>query len=258
MVRPETIKLQILYWTTYIEYGWSDLRLEAYDEVKHATRQYNSGLYCPVPIMAKSCTCRQLSHAYYLLGYTISSRSTALMMVATAQNTNNMTIRSERKLVHLEPLAPLPYPVLSQAVCDAYDALLDAHNEVECLMLDSMSPELQKALENYIAYDMIQELKTMFEEQAKHELFEIVKAFHACKQEEDQSVFQRRLKLPPCWLYRREESRRKKKKKPQGSKGKGKGKNKLAYDPKPKIPPPPKKEHLAKDFVCYHYEEVGH
>ncbi|GJR12569.1 retrotransposon protein, putative, ty1-copia subclass, partial [Tanacetum coccineum] len=164
-------------------------------------------------------------------------------------------LRSERKLVHLEPLAPLPYPVLSQAVCDAYDALLDAHNEVECLMLDSMSPELQKALENYIAYDMIQELKTMFEEQAKHELFEIVKAFHACKQEEDQSVFQRRLKLPPCWLYRREESRRKKKKKPQGSKGKGKGKNKLAYDPKPKIPPPPKKEHLAKDFVCYHYEE---
>ncbi|GKC86853.1 hypothetical protein Tco_1147502 [Tanacetum coccineum] len=44
--------------------------------------------------MAKSCTCRQLSHADYLLGYTISSRSTALMMAATAQNTNNMTIKS--------------------------------------------------------------------------------------------------------------------------------------------------------------------
>nr|GEV04030.1 hypothetical protein [Tanacetum cinerariifolium] len=35
---------------------------------------------------------------------------------------------------------------------------------------------------------MIKELNTMFEEQAKQELFEIVKAFHACKQEEGQSV----------------------------------------------------------------------
>ncbi|GKB54137.1 hypothetical protein Tco_0904890, partial [Tanacetum coccineum] len=85
--------------------------------------------------MAKSCTCRQLSYADYLLGYTICSRSTALMIAATAQNTNNTTIRSEGKLVHLEqPLAPLPYPVVSQAARDAYDALLDAQNEVACLM----------------------------------------------------------------------------------------------------------------------------
>ncbi|GKA36668.1 putative RNA-directed DNA polymerase [Tanacetum coccineum] len=55
-------------------------------------------------------------------------------------------------------------------------------------MLGSMSPKLQRALENYKAYDMIQELKTMFEEQAKEELFETVKAFHACKQEDEQSV----------------------------------------------------------------------
>nr|GEZ81242.1 zinc finger, CCHC-type [Tanacetum cinerariifolium] len=45
------------------------------------------------------------------------------------------------------------------------------------------------ALENYKAYDMIQELKTMFEEQAKQELFETLKAFHACKQEDGQSDY---------------------------------------------------------------------
>nr|GEY05379.1 hypothetical protein [Tanacetum cinerariifolium] len=115
MVRPGTVKLQILNWTTYIEYGWSDLRPEAQDGVKHATRHYNSGLYCP--------------------------------------------------------------------------------NEVACLMLGSMSPELQKALENYRAYDMIEELKTMFEEQAKQELFETVKSFHACKQKEGQSVRSYLLKM---------------------------------------------------------------
>ncbi|GJR17948.1 hypothetical protein Tco_0966475 [Tanacetum coccineum] len=117
-------------------------------------------------------------------------------MAATAQNINNTTIRSEGKLAHLEqPLIPLPYPIASQATHDAYNALYDAQNEVACLMLGSMSPELQRALENYKAYDMIQEQKTMFEEQAKQELFEIVKAFHACKQEEGQSVSSYLLKM---------------------------------------------------------------
>ncbi|GJR65737.1 hypothetical protein Tco_0011802 [Tanacetum coccineum] len=125
--------------------------------------------------------------------FIISSRSTELMverqMAATAQNTNNTTIRSEGKLALLEqPLIPIHLLVASQAVCDTYEVLYDAQNEVACLMLVSMSPDLQRALENYKAYDMIQELKTMFGEQAKHELFDTVKVFHACKQEDGQSV----------------------------------------------------------------------
>ncbi|GKA10100.1 zinc finger, CCHC-type containing protein [Tanacetum coccineum] len=66
-------------------------------------------------------------------------------------------------------------------------------------MLGSMSPGLQRALENYKAYDMIQELKTMFEEQPKQELFDTVKAFHACKQEDGQSVSAYILKMM-CYL----------------------------------------------------------
>ncbi|GJX00823.1 hypothetical protein Tco_0184736 [Tanacetum coccineum] len=114
-------------------------------------------------------------------------------MAAAAQNINNMTIR---ELVYLEqPMTPLPYLVASQAAHDAYEALYDAQNEVACLMLGSMSPELQRTLENNKAYDMIQELKTMFKEQAKQELFEIVKAFHACKQDDGQSVSSYLLKM---------------------------------------------------------------
>ncbi|GKD01569.1 hypothetical protein Tco_1171843, partial [Tanacetum coccineum] len=110
-------------------------------------------------------------------------------MAAAAQNTNNRTIRSEGKLVHLEqPMTPLLYPVASQAARDAYEALNDAQKEVAYLMLGSMSLELQRTLENYKAYDMIQEVKTMFEKQAKQELFKTVKAFYAYKQEDGQSV----------------------------------------------------------------------
>nr|GEV74164.1 zinc finger, CCHC-type [Tanacetum cinerariifolium] len=35
-----------------------------------------------------------------------------------------------------------------------------------------------------------------------------------------------------------------------------KGKNKLAYAPKPKIPPPPKREDLAKDSICHECGET--
>ncbi|GKC62809.1 zinc finger, CCHC-type containing protein [Tanacetum coccineum] len=38
----------------------------------------------------------------------------------------------------------------------------------------------------------------------------------------------------------------------------GKGKTKLAYDPKPKIPPPPKKDNPAKDAICHQCGDVGH
>ncbi|GKE88951.1 hypothetical protein Tco_1566426, partial [Tanacetum coccineum] len=106
-------------------------------------------------------------------------------MTAAAHNTNNTTIRSilqqekltgpkfmnwyrnlrivlrsEGKLAHLEhPLIPLPLHVAPQAVRDTYEVLYDAQNEVVCLMLGSMSHDLQRELENYKAYDMIQELK---------------------------------------------------------------------------------------------------
>nr|GEY07479.1 hypothetical protein [Tanacetum cinerariifolium] len=38
----------------------------------------------------------------------------------------------------------------------------------------------------------------------------------------------------------------------------GKGKNKLSYAPKPKIPPPPKREDPAKDSICHEYEFLDH
>ncbi|GJR13725.1 zinc finger, CCHC-type containing protein [Tanacetum coccineum] len=208
-------------------------------------------------------------------------------------------LRSEGKLAHLEqPLILLPYPVSSQAAHDTYNTLYDAQNEVACLMLGSMSPELQRALKNYKAYDMIQELRTMFEEQAKQELFEIVKAFHTCyampnelgvslilnsfNRDYDQFVqnynmhnmgktiaeLHAMLKLhekgilkkaeTPDVLAIREGKIQKDKKKPRGTKGKDKGKNKLAYDPKPKILPPPKRDNPAKDSVCHHCKEVSH
>nr|GEW78335.1 reverse transcriptase domain-containing protein [Tanacetum cinerariifolium] len=41
MVRPETVELQMEYWMTYIEYGWSDLRPEAQDGMAATAQDIN-------------------------------------------------------------------------------------------------------------------------------------------------------------------------------------------------------------------------
>ena len=69
-------------------------------------------------------------------------------------------------------------------IVKVYIRWLDTQQEVACLMIASMTPDLQKTLEDFNAYEMLKELKTMSSQQADQELLETVKAFHACKQEE--------------------------------------------------------------------------
>ncbi|GKE43457.1 zinc finger, CCHC-type containing protein, partial [Tanacetum coccineum] len=233
-------------------------------------------------------------------------------------------MRKKMKFVE-QPIGPAPDPeTVDPDIIDKYYETVNLEQEVACLMLLSMSPGLQRTLQKYNAYDMMKELKTMFKEQAKHELFKAVKAFHACKQEEGQSVSFYILKMKsyldtlerldyvmlnelgvsliltslnkdydqfiqnynmhsmgktivelhamlklhekgipkkaetPVVLAICEGKIQKYKKKPQGAKGQAKGNNKLAYAPKTKIPPPPKRDNLAKDSICHHCKEVGH
>ncbi|GJY44133.1 hypothetical protein Tco_0432346 [Tanacetum coccineum] len=55
-------------------------------------------------------------------------------------------------------------------------------------MLMCMTPYFKKESEHFGAYNMLKELKTMFSQQAEHELLKTMRAFHVCKQEKGQSV----------------------------------------------------------------------
>nr|XP_043639354.1 uncharacterized protein LOC122610428 [Erigeron canadensis] len=68
-------------------------------------------------------------------------------------------------------------------------------NEVCCLMLASMSPELQKQFELYTPYDMISELKSLYEKQAGVELFDNVVELHDMKLESRKPVSSHVLKM---------------------------------------------------------------
>ncbi|GKE72792.1 hypothetical protein Tco_1534833 [Tanacetum coccineum] len=87
-----------------------------------------------------------------------------------------------------EALPEAPPDTATAAVRNAYTRRVAEQQEVACLMLVSMTPKIQKKLEDCIVFEILQELETMFQQQAEQELFETVKAFHACKQEEGQFV----------------------------------------------------------------------
>nr|GEU97303.1 hypothetical protein [Tanacetum cinerariifolium] len=100
-----------------------------------------------------------------------------------------LVLRVEKKMFVIEQ--PIPPALVAGSVANVlaeWNALYDTRNEVACLMLGSMTPELHRQFENYSPYEMLQELGSMFEKQAGVERFDLIQTFHARKQEEGKSV----------------------------------------------------------------------
>ncbi|GJV80447.1 retrovirus-related pol polyprotein from transposon TNT 1-94 [Tanacetum coccineum] len=122
--------------------------------------------------------------------YTIASRSTDVMvMTHPTQNINHSAFRSmfEREKLSEHNFNDW-FPDSAANVLAEWNAVYDAHNEVDCLMLGSMTHELHRQFENYSPYEMLQELKSMFEKQAGVEGFDLIQTFHACKLEDGKPV----------------------------------------------------------------------
>ncbi|GKG23075.1 hypothetical protein Tco_0388378, partial [Tanacetum coccineum] len=100
-----------------------------------------------------------------------------------------MVLSTEDKEYYLE------HPILAAPVAQpgeqippedlaAHAAWVKGQKEVAVLMLLTMDLDIQRNLAHLGAYDMLQELKTMFSKQAEQELLQTVREFHTCKQEE--------------------------------------------------------------------------
>ncbi|KAM0046764.1 putative RNA-directed DNA polymerase [Helianthus debilis subsp. tardiflorus] len=92
-----------------------------------------------------------------------------------------------------------PVPTEPESNTTAARKALEKHNkdaiEVACLMQATMSPKLQKNMEDKDAYDMIQQLKGMFQKQARHERFDTMKQLISCKMQEGSCVSTHVLKM---------------------------------------------------------------
>ena len=81
-----------------------------------------------------------------------------------------IVLKQEKKLYVLEgSISEEPASNASKNQKDAYSKHISDSVDVTCLMLATMSPELQKQLEEVEAYEMISHLKKMFQEQAQQE-----------------------------------------------------------------------------------------
>ncbi|KAJ9563625.1 hypothetical protein OSB04_008785 [Centaurea solstitialis] len=90
--------------------------------------------------------------------------------------------RHERKWYVLEePLPEAPPANAPAATRNAHKKHTDDLLDVGCLMLATMSPDLQAGLMNTSAYDMIRQLRDMFQTQARTERYDATKAFNECK-----------------------------------------------------------------------------
>ncbi|KAI3738553.1 hypothetical protein L2E82_28589 [Cichorium intybus] len=106
-----------------------------------------------------------------------------------------IVLKQEKKEYVLNEPLPEEPPAIPKPAHDAWLKKMDDSIDASCLMLATMIPDLQKDLENHSAYDMIHQLKEMFQQLAGTERFETVRAFHTCKMEDGQSVSSYVLKM---------------------------------------------------------------
>ena len=88
--------------------------------------------------------------------------------------------------------APVPQ---NQDVMNAWQTRADDYSLVQCGMLYSLEPGLQKRFEQHGAYEMFEELKMVFQAHARVERYEVSDKFFSCKMEENSSVSEHILKM---------------------------------------------------------------
>ncbi|KAJ9553788.1 hypothetical protein OSB04_017833 [Centaurea solstitialis] len=107
-----------------------------------------------------------------------------------------IVLRHERKWYVLEePLGETPPANAPAAARNAHKKHSDDLLDVACLMLATMSPDLQAGLINTNAYDMIRQLRDMFQTQARTERYDATKAFNECKMVNGTSVSDHVMKM---------------------------------------------------------------
>ncbi|GJR48024.1 hypothetical protein Tco_1316127 [Tanacetum coccineum] len=163
-----------------------------------------------------------------------------------------------------QPIPPAPAADSAVNMLADWNAVYDAHNEVACLMLGSMTPELHKQFENYAPYEMLQELKSMFEKQAgvernnnMHNMGKTISELHAILIEYEKGL-PKKAETPQVMMIKSGKIQKANKKslKAKGKgKANGKGKDKQVYIRKPRNPKPTAKEHTTKDDTCHHCKE---
>ena len=88
-----------------------------------------------------------------------------------------------------------PPATSDQDVLNAWQSRKEDYSVVQCAVLYGLEPGLQRRFERHGAYEMFQELKFIFQKNARIERYETSDKFYACIMEENSSVSEHVLKM---------------------------------------------------------------
>ena len=104
-------------------------------------------------------------------------------------------IAAQQNYVLEAPLGARPAADATNDVKNIWQSKADDYSIVQCAMLYSLEPGLQRRFERHGAYEMFKELKLIFQENAQIERYEVSNKFYSCKMEENSSVSEHILRM---------------------------------------------------------------
>ena len=104
-------------------------------------------------------------------------------------------IAAQKNYVLEAPLGDKPAAGATPDVMNTWQSKADDYSIVQCAMLYGLEPGLQRCFERHGAYEMFQELKLIFQANARIERYEVSNKFYSCKMEENSSVSEHILRM---------------------------------------------------------------
>ena len=111
------------------------------------------------------------------------------------RNLRIILIAAQKNYVLDAPLGERPAAGADADVLNVWQARSDDYLIVQCAMLYGLEPGLQRRFERHGAYEMFQELKSIFQANSQVERYEVSNKFYSCKMEENSYVSEHILKM---------------------------------------------------------------
>ena len=111
------------------------------------------------------------------------------------RNLRIILIAAQKNYVLEAPLGARPAADATNDVKNVWQSRVDDYSIVQCAMLYGLESGLQRHFERHGAYEMFEELKLIFQANARVERYEVSNKFYSCKMEENNSVSEHILRM---------------------------------------------------------------
>ena len=151
-------------------------------------------------VFAYLCCCRSTARATIPLNFNVFLEKAKLKDDGSnctdwVSNLSIILIVVQKNYVLEALLGARPAAGATPDVMNVWQRKADDYSIVQCAMLYGLELGLQRRFECHGAYEMFQELKLIFQANARIERYEVSYKFYSCKMEENSSVSEHILKM---------------------------------------------------------------